>query len=89
MSDPMAKMLRWVPVFVLAASIIGSFSVMQFQMQAYADDIKDNEEDIEDNEEEIDTIQRLLIRQQGDQKVAIEELKGDIKSILQILKEGR
>ena len=83
----MESLKSWLPIVVLAVGIVGTFVRAE-------DQIKDNEtaiggvaEDVEDIEDKQRFIEQQLIKQQGDQKVQIQELKGDVKLILRLLEQ--
>lgn len=88
--------LRFLPVAVIAAGLIGSASIGQFQIAANAEDIGDNEAAIAENEDEIEDINRLLIRRQGEvetklQAIEIEQRSQseDVDEILLLLQQIR
>lgn len=81
------ELLPFLPVAVLAVGLVGTGYVTLERQQAIAEDVVDNTKDIERNEEELDQLQRLLLEQAGDQKVEIQELRGDIRLILRLLQD--
>jgi len=87
MSQTVERLLRWLPMVLVVSGVVGAAAVAQFQINAHAEEIKDVKEDVEANEDDVERIQRLLIEQQGDNRLEIQELKGDIKLILRLLQE--
>lgn len=83
----MEKYLKWLPVTVVAVGLIGTAYVTLDRQAAMAEELKDQSESIDENEDDIQQIQRLLIEQQGQQKVEIQELRGDVKLILRLLEQ--
>lgn len=87
---------QWWPILVMAAGVIGSASVGQFQIGANAEEIKDNAHLIEENEDAIELIQRQLIQRQGEveirtQRIEIEqqEQSETLNEILLLLRQIR
>lgn len=79
--------LKWWPVMLVAGGIIGSAATAQFQINGNAAEIEDLSESVDENEDAIDDLDRAIAALQLDQKVDLEEIRGDIKMILRLMQE--
>lgn len=92
MSD---SFLKYVPITLVAASLVASAATAQFQIAANAEEVSDLSESVDENEETIEEIQRVLIRRQGEVELNLQQIKSkqdrqadDLSKILEILQEG-
>jgi len=89
MTQSVERLLKWLPAALVVSTLIGAGYVAQFQINAQAEQLKDVQKDVEENEDDVEQLQRLLIEQQGQNRLEVQELKGDIKLILRLLQENR
>lgn len=88
MSHVADAFLKYTPIALLVAGLVGTGYVTLERQAALAEEVEDISESVDENEDNINAMERLLLRQQGDQKLEIQELKGDIKLILRLLQEA-
>jgi hypothetical protein len=74
----MEGLLKWVPIIVLAAGVVGSASVAQFQIKALAQQAVDLEADLEDSENTIRLLRETDIRTEGQLKLEVQKLNSNI-----------
>ena len=84
MSD---RIIKWWPIAVVAAGLVGSGSVDSFRLNAHAEDIKDLSESVDENEEALEEIQRLLIRRQGEVELTVQRIENDLSDVNEDLEE--
>ena len=77
----------WIPIVVLAVGIVASYVRAEDQIADNSEEISDLSESVDEVEDEVGKLQNHILRQQGEQKIEIQELKGDIKLILRILED--
>lgn len=71
----MEKLLKFLPLAVIVATVFSAGVVGQFQLGALAGEVGENEASIEQNEEDIEIIQRKLIERQGEISLDLERLR--------------
>ena len=92
----MSELLKYVPITLVAASLVASAATSQFQIAANADDLTDLSESVDENEDTIEEIQRVLIRRQGEVELNLQQIKSkqdrqadDLSEIIRLLKESQ
>lgn len=87
-------LMKYVPIALLAASLVASATTAQVQIGENAEDLADLSESVDENEETIEEIQRVLIRRQGEVELNLQQIKSkqdrqaeDVQQILKILQE--
>ena len=83
------------PILVVAAGVVASAAVAQFQIGQHETELVDQAESIDEIEEDVELIQRQLIQRQGEvelrtQRIEIEQKQqGDtLDEILRLLQQG-
>ena len=96
MSRATDTLLKYWPVLVVGAGLIGTSAVDSWRLNAQADDLVEIEEAVEATDEEIEAIQRLLIQRQGQialdlQRIEVQQERHgeDLETILILLEEIR
>ena len=90
------SLLKYVPIMVLAAGVIGTGYVTLDRQAALAADVEDLSESVDLNEDEIEALNRLLIQRQGavdlrTQRIELEQQAqgDDLEQILLLLQQLR
>lgn len=94
MAEGADKLLKWVPVVVLATGVVASAVTAQLQIGANAQEIEDISESVDQNEEDIEAIQRILIQRQGEVEIRTQRIEleqkaqgEDLQQILNLLQQ--
>ena len=80
MSEGAEKMMKWLPLVVLAASIVASAVTAQNQIKTLEKSVEKMAEDVEENEDDISEVRRRQLQDTA-------EIKGDVKLILKLLEQ--
>lgn len=96
MSRTTDTLLKYWPVLVVGAGLIGTSAVDSWRLNAQAEDLRAVEEAAEETDEEIEAIQRLLIQRQGQIALDLQRIETqqerhgeDLETILILLEEIR
>lgn len=96
MSRASDALLKYWPVLVVGAGLIGTSAVDSWRLNAQAEDLRELEAAADATDDEIEAIQRLLIQRQGQIALDLQRIETqqerhgeDLEEILALLQEMR
>lgn len=88
MTTPAEKLLKWVPVVVLAAGVVATAAVDGYRLNLHAEELIDISESVDENEEAIEAIDRALIERRGAVEVRTQRIEIEQKQQSEKLDEA-